>query len=96
LSESLPIQNGLKQGYAPSPLLFNLALEYVIRKVHENQTGLNLNGTHQLLPYADDINLLRDNIDTIKQNTETLIDASKEVGPEINAGKSKYLLLSCH
>jgi hypothetical protein len=42
--------------------------------------GLKLNGTHQLLAYADDVNLLGDNIDTINKNTETLIDASKEVG----------------
>jgi hypothetical protein len=49
--------------------------------------GLKLNGTHQLLAYADDVNLLVDNIDTIKTNTETLIDASKEVGPEINVEK---------
>jgi hypothetical protein len=46
--------------------------------------GLKLNGTHQLLAYAD-VNLLRDNIDTIKKNTETLIDGSKEVPPEVNA-----------
>jgi hypothetical protein len=54
-----------------------------------------LNGTHQLLAYADDVNLLRDNIDTIKKNMETLIDASKEVGLEINVEKTKYMLLSC-
>jgi hypothetical protein len=55
-----------------------------------------LNGTHQLLAYADDVNLLGDNIDIIKKNTETLIDASKEVGLEINVEKTKYMLLSRH
>jgi sorting nexin-29 len=94
LSDSFPIQNGLKQGDALSPLLFNFALEYAIRNVQENQVRLKINGTHQLLAYADDINLLGDNTDTIEKNTETLIDASKEVGLEINVEKTKYTLLS--
>jgi hypothetical protein len=56
--------------------------------------GLKLNGTHQLLAYADDVNLLGDNIDTIKKNIETLTDASKEIGLEIKVEKTKYMLLS--
>jgi hypothetical protein len=56
--------------------------------------GLKLNVTHQLLAYADDVNLLGDNIDTIKKNTKTLIGASKEVALEINIAKTKYMLLS--
>jgi hypothetical protein len=64
--------------------------------VQENQVGLKLKETHQLLAYADDVNLLGDDIDTIKENRETLIDASKEVGLEINAEKTKYMLLSHH
>jgi hypothetical protein len=57
--------------------------------------GLKLNGTHQLLAYADDTNLLGDNIDTTSRNRETLIDVSKEVGLEVNIDKTKYIFMSC-
>jgi hypothetical protein len=75
---------------------YNVYTVYAIKKVQENQVGLKLNGIHQLLPCADDVNLLEGNIDTIKKNTETLIDATKEVGLEINVEKTKYILLSRH
>jgi hypothetical protein len=96
LSDSFPVQNGLKQWDALSPLLFNVALEYAIRKVQENQVGLKLNLTHQLLAYADDVTLLGDDIDTININPETVIDASKEVSLEVNVEKTKYMLVSCY
>jgi hypothetical protein len=89
-------QNGLKQGDASLPLLFNFALQYAIRKVQENQVGLKINETHQLLVCADDVNLLGNDIDTMKKNTESITDTSKEVGPEINTDKTKYILLSHH
>jgi retron-type reverse transcriptase len=61
LSGIFPIQNGLKQWDILSPLLINFALDYAIRKVQKNQVGLKLNATHQLLSYADDVNLHGDN-----------------------------------
>jgi hypothetical protein len=62
----------------------------------ENQVGLKSNGTDQLLAYADDVNVLIDNIDTIKKNTETPIGASKEIGLHINIEKTLYMWLSHH
>jgi hypothetical protein len=78
------------------PLLFKFTLEYAIQKVQENQVELKLNGTYQLLVYADDVNLLGDNVDTIKKETGNLIDVNKEVGLEVNAEKTKHILMSCH
>jgi len=70
------IKNCLKQGDALSPLLFNFALEYAIRRVQVNQDGLKLNGTHQLLVYADYVNVLDGSVHTIKKNTEASVVAS--------------------
>ena len=67
VSDMFPIRNGLKQGDALSPLLFNFALEYAIRRVQVNQDDLKLNGTHQLLAYADDVNILGGSVHTVKK-----------------------------
>ena len=58
LSDIFPIRNGLKQGDVLSPLLFNFAVDYAFRRVQKNQSGLKLNGTHQLLVYTDYVNVL--------------------------------------
>jgi hypothetical protein len=70
LPDNFPIQNGLRQGDASLPLFFNFALEYAIMKVQENQMGLKMKGTHQLLAYGDDVDLLGDIIEPIKKNKE--------------------------
>jgi hypothetical protein len=55
---------------------------------------LKLNGTHQLLVYADDVNMLGGSIHTIKKNTKALVIVSKQIGLEVNAEKTKYVVMS--
>jgi flagellar hook protein FlgE len=77
-------------------LLFSSTLEYAIRKVQENEVSFKLNGTHQLLVYADGVNLLGDSVNNIKGNSETLLEAGRDIGLEINAEKTKYMIMSRH
>jgi len=75
-------------------MLFNFALEYAIRRVQVNQDGLKLNGAHQLLAYADDFNILGGSIHTLKENADTLVAATREIGIEVIADKTKYMVMS--
>ena len=72
-------------------MLSNFALEYTIRRVQVNQNGLKLNGTYQLLVYAD-VNIMGRSVHTKKKNTEALVVASK-IGLEVNADKTKYMVM---
>jgi len=55
---------------------------------------LKLNGTHQLLVYVDDVNILGSNIHTIQENAEVLVVAGREIGLEVNVDKTKYTVIS--
>jgi len=78
LSDRFPIRNDLKEGDALSPTLFNFALEYAIRRVQVNQDDMKLNGTHQLLAYADGVNILGGSIHNLKENAEALVAATRD------------------
>ena len=75
-------------------MAFQLCFIVHIRRVQVNQDGLKLNGTHQLLVYADDVHILGGSIRIIKKNAEPLIVASKGIGLEVNDDKTKYLVMS--
>ena len=67
---------------------------YAIGKVQGNQDGLKLNGTHQLLAYAGDVNILGGSVHTVKENAEALVVATKEIGLEVNVDETKYMIMS--
>jgi len=74
-------------------LLFNLALEHAISRVLINQDGLKLNGTLQLLVYAEDVQILGGSVNSIKKNTAALVVAKKGIGLQVNANKTQYMVV---
>jgi hypothetical protein len=93
LSETFTIQNGLKQGDIFIAIAFKSGLEYSIRKFQGNIVGLELNGMHHLLVYADDNNLFVCGVNTIKESSKTLLEASMNISLEINAEETKYMIM---
>jgi hypothetical protein len=75
-------------------LLFNFVLDYAIRRVQINQDCLKLNGTHQLLVCADDVNILGGSVHSVKKNTKALVVASRKIGLKVNSDKNKYMVMS--
>ena len=71
-------------------------IEYAITRVQENRIGLELNGKHQLLVYANGVNMLGENLQTVSENTEIFIKACKDIGLEVNSEKTKYMMTSSH
>ena len=62
----------------------------------QKQIGLEQNGKHRLLVYADDVNILVENLQTFRENAETFIKASNEIGLDANSEKTKYMITSRH
>jgi hypothetical protein len=75
-------------------LVFSFALEYATRRVQVNHDGLKVNGTHQLLVYAVDINILGRSVHVRMNNTEALVVDSKKIGLEVNADNTNYMVMS--
>ena len=94
MSDMFPIRNGLKQGDAISLLLFKFALDYAIRRVQVNQDGLKLNGAQQLLVYSEEVKILGGSVNTPKKNTAASLVGNKEIGLDVNADKTKYMVMS--
>jgi hypothetical protein len=94
LSDMFRFNNGLKKGDALSSLLFNFDFEHTIWRIQVNKDGLKSSGTYQLLVYTGDVNMLGGSLHTLRKNTEALVVASMETGLEVNAAKTKYMVMS--
>jgi len=81
----LPIKNGLKKMRCFIAIAFQVFFRICHLEVRVNQEGLKLNGSHQILVYADDVNILGGSVHTLRKNTEDLVVASKENGLEVNS-----------
>ncbi|KAL4119689.1 hypothetical protein QTP88_012478 [Uroleucon formosanum] len=96
LSEEFQVTTGLRQGDALSPALFNIALELVMRTVISLAKGIEIKDNQHLtaVAYADDIVLLAETVDDLKNTTDILLKEGKKIGLKINETKTKYMIVS--
>ncbi|KAL4084379.1 hypothetical protein QTP88_028202 [Uroleucon formosanum] len=93
----MPMTTGLRQGDAISPVLFNIVLEKVVREAALDKEGVKLGKNNiGILAYADDIVLMAESKDKLKEESKQLINAAKRVGLEINAEKTEYMVVQRH
>jgi hypothetical protein len=94
LSNALEVNNGLKQGDALSPMLFNLVLEKTIRKIQKETTGITIGERKiQVLGFTDDLNILGNSLNDTKRAAQVLEQAASKVGLKINKEKTKIMKL---
>ncbi|KAJ0176515.1 hypothetical protein K1T71_007694 [Dendrolimus kikuchii] len=91
LSDEFEVITGLKQGDALSPMLFNLVLEHVLKRLLTLEPGLQLKSTHKVIGYVDDLALLGESREQVEQAAKILEEEAKKVGLKINHEKTEYL-----
>ncbi|XP_048487060.1 uncharacterized protein LOC105395445 [Plutella xylostella] len=96
LTDAFSVVTGLKQGDALSPALFNLVLEYVIQKVLTHDGGVQLNGQHKVIGYADDLALLGESEREVQEAAKILEEEAHRVGLRISTEKTEYLHMTRH
>ena len=90
------MENVSIQGNDVSAPLFNFTLEYAIRKVQKTNLELDINATHQVLIYVDDVNLIGVDIRIIERNADVLLKYCTNIGSTVNRGKTKYMEVGRH
>lgn len=94
LSRTFDVSSGLRQGDGLSPLLFNIALEKVIRNSSTNWTGTLIHKSQQIFAYADDIDVVGRSVTAVKRGLQDIEEAARPAGLHINEGKTKYMVMT--
>jgi len=94
MSEDFGVDTGVRQGDGLSPILFNLALETALQQVKKSDVGIKIGKTINILAFADDVVIMAENIQDLKELTKTLIEETKKVGLTINEKKTKFMKIN--